>query len=179
MTGHIRDLTRTMNGQYVISVQVEGDPRELCDKLKDAQIDIEIKKHRQRRSLDANAFCWALCSDIGKALKPPLPKEEVYRNAIRGFGRYDLMLMRAEAVEPFQRMWSNNGTGWFAEKAGESKEHAGYVWLYVYSGSSTYDSKEMAVLIDGLVQDAESLGIVIPLGKKEIERLKTRWKKVA
>lgn len=179
MTGHIRDLTRAMNGQYVISVQVEGDPRELCDKLKDAQIDIEIKKHRQRRSLDANAFCWALCSDIGKALKPPLPKEEVYRNAIRGFGRYDLMLMRAEAVEPFQRMWSNNGTGWFAEKAGESKEHAGYVWLYVYSGSSTYDSKEMAVLIDGLVQDAESIGIVIPLGKKDIERLKTRWKKLA
>ena len=53
------------------------------------------------------------------------------------------------------------------------------MWLYVYSGSSTYDSKEMAVLIDGLVQDAESLGIVIPLGKKEIERLKTRWKKAA
>jgi len=178
MTGHIRDLTRTMTGQYVIRLQVDGDPRELCEKLKDAQIDIEIKKHRQKRSLDANAFCWALCSDIGKVLKPPLPKEEVYRNAIRELGKYNLMLMRAEAVESFNRMWSNNGTGWFAEKAGESKEHDGYVWLYVYSGSSTYDSKEMAVLIDGLVQDAESLGIVIPLGKKEIERLKTRWKKM-
>lgn len=179
LLARLKDLTRSMTGKYIISLEVDGDPRELFGSLKDALIDCEIKKHANRRSLDANAFCWALCSDIGKALKPPLPKEEVYRNAIRGLGRYDLMLMRAEAVESFQRMWSNNGTGWFAEKAGESKEHAGYVWLYVYSGSSTYDSKEMAVLIDGLVQDAESLGIVIPLGKREIERLKTRWKKTA
>lgn len=177
MTGHIRDLTRTMNGQYVISVQVEGDPRELCAKLKDAQIDIEIKKHRQRRSLDANAFCWALCSDIGKALRPPLPKEEVYRNAIKGLGKYDLYLSKEESAEAFSTAWSKIGTGWFVEKAGESKEHPGFVWLFAYKGSSCYDSKEMSILIDGLVQDAESLGIVIPLGKKEIERLKTRWKK--
>ena len=176
MIGRLRDLTRTMDGKYVISAQVDGDPRDLFDALKDAEIDIDIKKHRNKRSLDANAFCWALCSDIGKAMKPPLPKEEVYRNAIRGLGKYDLYLSKEESAEAFSSAWSKIGTGWFCEKAGESKEHPGFVWLFAYRGTSCYDSKEMGILLDGLVDDAEQMGLQIPLGKKEIERLKNDWR---
>lgn len=175
MTGAIKDLTRSMDGSYNLTVTVRDDCRGLVDELKDKEIDIEIKRHRQRRSLDANAFCWALCSDIGKAMRPPLPKEEVYRNAIRGLGKYDLYLSSTEAAQTFASAWEKIGTGWFAEEAGESKEHPGFVWLFAYKGTSVYDSKEMSVLIDGLVDDAEQMGIPIPLGKKEIERLKGSW----
>lgn len=175
LQGHWKDLTRNMNGKYIISAEVDGDPRGLFEELKDKEIDIEIKRHRQRRSLDANAFCWALCSDIGKAMRPPLPKEEVYRNAIRGLGKYDLYLSSTEAAATFASAWEKIGTGWFAEEAGESKEHPGFVWMFAYKGTSVYDSKEMSVLIDGLVDDAEQMGIPIPLGKKEIERLKGSW----
>ena len=181
LLARLKDLTRSMTGKYIISleVDVDGDPREFVDSLQDALIDCEIKKHANRRSLDANAFCWALCSDIGKALKPPLPKEEVYRNAIRGLGKFDLLLSEQAKADGIISAWSRCGTGWFAEVIGESREHPGFVWLHAYMGTSVYDSKEMSVLIDGLVQDAQNMGIVIPLGKKEIERLKTRWKKAA
>ena len=175
MTGHWKDLTRSIHGKYIITAEVEGDPRALFDRLKDVAIDIDIKKHSEKRSLDANAFCWALCSDIGKALRPPLPKEEVYRNAIKGLGKYDLYLSKEESAEEFSTAWSKIGTGWFVEKAGESKEHPGFVWMFAYKGSSCYDSKEMSVLIDGLVDDAEQMGLPIPLGKKEIERMKGAW----
>jgi hypothetical protein len=174
--GSIRDLTRNMDGSYNLTVTVKDDCRSLVDQLKDTAIDVEIKKHRHRRSLDANAFCWALCSDIGKAMKPPLPKEEVYRNAIRGLGKYDLYLSKEESAEAFSSAWSKIGTGWFCEKAGESKEHPGFVWLFAYRGTSCYDSKEMGILLDGLVDDAEQMGLQIQLGKKEIERLKNDWR---
>lgn len=136
MIGSIRDLTRNMDGSYNLTVTVKDDPRGLVDQLKDTAVDVEIKKHRNKRSLDANAFCWALCSDIGKAMKPPLPKEEVYRNAIRGLGKYDLYLSKEESAEAFSSAWSKIGTGWFCEKAGESKEHPGFVWLFAYRGTS-------------------------------------------
>jgi len=176
MIGSIKDLTRNMDGSFNLTITVKDDCRPLVDQLKDTSVDVEIKKHSNRRSLDANAFCWALCSDIGKAMKPPLPKEEVYRNAIRGLGKYNLYLSKEEAVEAFSSAWSKIGTGWFCEKAGESKEHPGFVWLFAYRGSSCYDSKEMSVLLDGLVDDAQQMGLAIPLGKKEIERLKNDWR---
>lgn len=176
MIGSIKDLTRNMDGSYNLTITVKDDCRPLVDQLKDTAIDVEIKKHRNKRSLDANAFCWALCSDIGKALKPPVPKEEIYRNAIRGLGKHDLLLARADTVEAFSSSWSKNGTGWFVEIAGQSKLEPEYVWIYAYSGTSSYDSKEMAILIDGLVDDAEQMGLQIPLGKKDIERLKGSWR---
>lgn len=175
MIGKLDDVTRRMNGEYVVTFRVTTDPRKELEKLNDVDLDIIAKKHRNKRSLDANAFCWALCSDIGKALHPPVPKEEIYVKSIKDLGRFYPVLVKETAVEEFQRRWRTKGEGWFAEKRSESKEHAGWYWVYAYYGSSTYDSKEMSILIDGLVQEAEDMDIQIPLGKKDIERLKEDW----
>ncbi len=49
-------------------------------------LDIEVKKHRNKRSLDANAYCWVL---IGKlAEKMNLKVNEVYKMAIKEVGAY-------------------------------------------------------------------------------------------
>ena len=175
MIGKLDDVTRRMNGEYVVTFRVTTDPRKELEKLNEVELDIIAKKHRNKRSLDANAFCWALCSDIGKALRPPVPKEEIYVKSIKDLGRFYPVLVKETAVEEFQRRWRTKGEGWFAEKRSESKEHAGWYWVYAYYGSSTYDSKEMSILIDGLVQEAEDMGIQIPLGKHDIERLKEDW----
>lgn len=171
----LKDLTRDLHGHFILTVEMDGDPRQMWDELHDCDVDVTVKKHRNKRSLDANRFCWALCSDIGKALKPPVPKEEIYRNAIKGLGKYDMILAKKERAEAFKEAWSKNGVGWFAEEAGESREHPGFVWLFAYTGTSCYDSKDMSVLIDGLVDDAEQMGLQIPLGKKDIERMKGMW----
>ena len=175
MIGKLDDVTRRMNGEYVVTFRVATDPRKELEKLNEVELDIIAKKHRNKRSLDANAFCWALCSDIGKALRPPVPKEEIYVKSIKDLGRFYPVLVKETAVEEFQRRWRTKGEGWFAEKRSESKEHAGWYWVYAYYGSSSYDSKEMSVLLDGLVAEAEDMGIQIPLGKHDIERLKEDW----
>ena len=49
--------------------------------------------------------------------------------------------------------------------------------MFVYYGSSTYDTVEMSRLIDYLKQDAENMGIPIPVSKEEEERMLASWGK--
>ena len=175
MKGRLKDLTRNMDGSYNLTVTLGTESREIWDKLHDKDVNVEVKQYRNIRSRDANNFCWALCSDIGKALRPPIPKEEVYRKAIRDVGVYTPIPVKEEAVEAWCRNWSSGGTGWFCDVIDNSKLK-GYKLLHAYYGSSTYDSKEMSILIDYLVDDAEQMGLPIPLGKEEMERLKADWR---
>ena len=45
----------------------------------------------------------------------------------------------------------------------------------MFVGSSSYDTREMSILIDGVVSEAEGLGI-ITMTPGEIQRLKDNWK---
>lgn len=175
MIGRLKDLTRNMDGSWNLTVTVNGDCRAVWDKYREKEVDVDVKQHRQKRSLTANAFCWALCHDIGKALRPPLPKEEVYRKAIRDVGEYEPFPVKESAVERFQTRWAGKGVGWFADVIDDSKI-PGYKLVFAYYGSSVYDSQEMGTLIDYLVDDAEQMGIPIPLSKEEQERLKADWR---
>ena len=170
MEGRLREPFRLSGGEWLVSFTTRGDAGKIYDRLKDADVDVEIKKHNPKRSKDANAMCWALCHDIGKALQPPLPKEEVYRRAIREVGEYEPLPIKEEAVETFQRRWSEKGTGWFAEVIDDSKL-PGYKLVFAYYGSSTYDSSAMNWLLDFLVDDARQMGLSIPASKEQEEAL--------
>ena len=170
MDGRLREPLMLSGGEWLMSFTTRGDAGKIYDSLKDADVDVEIKKHNTKRSKDANAMCWALCHDIGKALQPPLPKEEVYRRAIREVGEYEPLPIKAEAVETFQRRWSAKGTGWFAEVIDDSKIQ-GYKLVFAYYGSSTYDTAAMSKLIDYLVDDAKQMGIPIPASREQEEAL--------
>ena len=174
MIGELRDLTMNRDGRQNVTVTVSSDFREEYDHLKGKPIRVEIKKYSKQRSLDANNFCWALCTEIGNALKPPLPKEDVYRRAIRQVGEYEPLPIKEEAVETFQNRWAKGGVGWFAEIIDNSKL-PGYKLVFAYYGSSTYDTKAMSRLIDYLVDEMEQMGLSIPLGKEEQERLLDAW----
>ena len=196
MEGRLREPFRLSGGEWLMSFTTRGDAGKIYDMLKDADVDVEIRKHNPKRSKDANAMCWAMillklqikkhnpkrskdansmcwamCSDIGNALRPPLPKEEVYRRAIREVGEYEPLPIRADAVETFQRRWAAKGTGWFAEVIDDSKL-PGYKLVFAYYGSSTYDSATMGRLIDFLVDDARQMGLNIPASKEQEEALK-------
>ena len=51
--------------------------------------------------------------------------------------------------------------------------------IHLYYGSSTYTVSEMRLLLDWLIDQAEQMGIVIPLSKEEEERLLAQWGKKA
>jgi hypothetical protein len=172
MLGKLTGIQRLFGGEWVLSFSTAADAGAVYEKLKDVPVNVEIRKHNPGRSKDANAFCWALCTDIGKALTPPIPKEEVYRKAIRDVGEYEPLPIREDAVETFQRRWASHGTGWFAEVVDDSKLK-GYKLVFAYYGSSTYDTAAMSRLIDYLVQDAREMGLSLPATKEQEEMLKS------
>lgn len=122
--------------------------QKLIDDLKDKDLDCEIKVHREKRSLTANAYAWKLMSKIGKAVSPPIPNDDVYEIMLRRYAPVTLVSVPkgvnlADYV-PHAEMYSEGA---------ETAE-----WR-VYKGSSEYDSKEMSVFVDGIKSEAEALGI--------------------
>ena len=177
MKGKFKDCLKLSSGEWLVSFTTREDPEELYNKLKDAEVSVEIKKSVKKRSKTANDFCWALCTDIGNAMHPPLPKEMIYRQAIRDVGKYDMYLMQEKAVEAFRRAWSQNGTGWFAEVFDEDKKNPGCMIVFAYFGTSVYDSAEMSKVIEYLKADAENMGLPIPISKAEEQRMIAAWGK--
>ena len=171
MEGRLTGFSLNRDGSQNVTVTVTADFAEQYDRLKDLPVSVEIKKAARKRSRDANAMCWALCADIGNAMRPPVPKEEIYRMAIRDVGEYEPLPIKAEAVETFQNRWAAKGTGWFAEVIDDSKL-PGYKLVFAYYGSSTYDTATMSRLIDLLVQDCRNMGLAIPASKEQEEALK-------
>ena len=178
MTGKLKDLLRLAGGEWVVSFTTRSDPGRLFDALKDQEVTVEIKRAGHPRSKNANDFMWAMCADIGKALHPPLPKEMVYRQAIRDVGVYTPLPIRDDAVDTFCERWASKGTGWFAEVVDDSKI-PGYKLVFAYYGSSTYTSEEMSRLLDYLKQDMDNMGLPIPLSREEEARVMERWQRAS
>ena len=137
----------------------------------DKMYELEIKEKKKKRSLDANAYCWVLLGELSKVLK--IPSNELYRQFIRQIGFYTIVPIKTEAVEHYNDIWSSNGIGWFIDDLGDSKID-GYHNLKCYHGSSCYDSKEMAILIDEIVEVCKENDIETATGK-ELALLKEKW----
>ena len=176
MTGRLRDLTINRDGSQNVTVTVSSDFSKTFETLKDKPVSVEIKPETKGRSKDANAMCWALCSEIGRALKPPIPKEEVYRGAIKAVGIYTQTKLLSWDVQTVKRRWESHGVGWFLEIVDDS-QLAGHKTVNLYYGSSTYTVQEMQVLLDWLVDQCEQMGLPLLMSKKEEEELLKRWGK--
>lgn len=135
-------------------------------------LDVEIKQHRNKRSLDANAYLWVLCQKIAEVIKST--KEEVYRKAIREVGQFEILAVREDATESFIRVWNSRGLGWYAEEM--DSKIPGCKKIIAYYGSSVYDTKQMSVLIDYIVSECKELGIET-MTPEELESLKEQWGK--
>lgn len=131
--------------------------------------EYELKECRKKRSLNANAFMWQIANDIARTIGST--KLEVYRDAISHVGVFDVMQFTSdEAMQRFKTKWMANGDGWLTKTLDAEKRV-----LMVYYGSSRYDTKEMSVLIDYLVDEAKSMGIEY-LTEAEIDLIKREWK---
>ena len=65
MTGRLVDMSFSLNRKQRITLEVDSDFRSLWDKLnQEPLLDIEIKKHRNKRSHSANAYFHVLVNKI-------------------------------------------------------------------------------------------------------------------
>lgn len=170
MLGVLTSLTFNGDNSQNITVTVTEDFREEYEALKDGNVKVEITKAHSRRSLNANAYCWVLVGEIAKKLN--LTKNEVYRKAILDSGVYTVHCIPDKMLEQAVDDWNSFGLGFQVETfPSKTKDCTNAIF---YKGSHYYDSKQMARLIDGLIHEAEQLGIPT-ITPKEAEELAARW----
>ena len=150
-----------------------GKAMAVVRKHKDRLYDLEVKEHRKKRSLDANAYAWVLINKLADALR--ITPKEIYRQAIQNVGgNYEILPVKEEAAEHFKQVWEAQGLGWPCVDMGKSKID-GYRNLRAYYGSSTYSTTQMAQLIDILLQDCRALDIEVK-SPEEIASIMGAWK---
>lgn len=139
--------------------------------MKKRKYDADLKEHREKRSLDANAYCWVLLDKLAEATR--IPKDEIYRKAIREIGGVsDTVCVQRKAADRLCEGWASNGLGWFTERSESRLE--GCVNVTLYYGSSTYDTAQMSRLIDYIIEDCKALGIET-LTPEKLAQMKEEW----
>ncbi len=131
-----------------------------------------LKRFQKKRSLDANAYAWALLGKLSAALR--LPKEEIYRSIIKEIGgNYEVLPIRSDAVAAFKQRWEHGRVGWIVEELGDSKLK-GYTNVMAYYGSSVYDTRQMSRLIDLIIEECRQQDIET-VTERELSLLKEAW----
>lgn len=132
------------------------------------KLDVKAVKHREKRSLDANAYAWVLMSKIADTLGAS--KEEVYEEMLSRYG----VLYEDESgyitITVSNKVDINKVDGHW-KLIRQSDKFKAYAMI---KGSSQYDTKEMSHFIDGIVSEAKDLGIET-LTPMELEQMKVRW----
>ncbi len=174
LTGKIHSVTFDyFSGKPMVTFALNENAREMVDELKSQEkLTLKVGKYTKKRSLDANAYCWVLIGRIAEKLK--IPKTEVYRQAIKEIGgNSDTVCIQDKAVTGLCDGWQRNGIGWQTDTFPSKIE--GCTNVILYYGSSTYDSSQMARLIDNIQVECRQLGIETK-SKEEVESLLRQWK---
>lgn len=176
LTGRIADVNISVidgTAKLTLEVNERNGLKDGFDELNSfPKLDIELKKHRKKRSLNANAYMWVLCGKLAE--KIGCSSVDVYRQHIIDSGIYTTAEVNEKAVNTVMTAWRLKGKGWLAEKL-DSGAHAGFELIILYYGSSVYNTKQMSRLLDSVIEDCKEQGIQT-LTPNELARMKATWK---
>lgn len=136
-------------------------------------LTVEISQQKKKRSLDANSYAWVLITKIADILRTS--KEEIYIKMLTRYGQREKQLIsiidNEEAIAMIYRATNNHCTV-VGEGVVNGKQ---FKHLAILIGSSQYDTRQMAILIDGIVSECKEMGIET-LPPDEVKALKESWK---
>lgn len=157
-----------MSGKWEITFETNENITGSIDKIKDKLIRLTAKQYREKRSLDSNAYAWVLMQKIAEAIQSD--KWSVYLMMLERYSRaFTHIIVKPDIVDRVKAEWRT------VRELGEITVNGMTgIQLQCYFGSSTFDTKEMSVFIDGLVDECRQLGIET-LPPEEIERMKREW----
>ena len=170
-TGTINNISNdffTGELNITFTVNEKGSVAAEYDKLKDCQkLKINAVKFRNRRSLDSNAYMWILLQKMAELLHTT--KDELYLEVLGRYGVFTHIIVKPNVADRVKAEWK------IVKDLGEVKVNGSSgIQLQCFFGSSTYDTKEMSVLIDGVVGECKELGIET-ISTEELKRMKSMW----
>ena len=121
----------------------------------------EIKECKKKRSLSQNAYAWKLINNIGNKINKS--KEEIYLQMLEDYGQSEIISVLSNInIDGYFKYYKEIGKGIVSGKE--------FTHYKIYKGTSKYNSKEMSVFIDGIIQECNQLNIPTKT-KEEIERM--------
>lgn len=146
---------------FWLSVKVK-DKRtagQACQSIEEKKANVlSFEREYEKRTNDANRYCWTLLEKLARELE--IPKEEIYREQVKYIPqKASKVLVKTAEVEEEIKVWEKGGLGWYADVMGESKEHKGYTWIDRFKGSSSFDKKQMSLLIDNIICECKEFDI--------------------
>ena len=144
----------------VVSFEVTADPEDV-EKYAGMELDISLAKHRERRSLDANAMLWACLGEIAKALRTD--NWTVYLYELERYGKYTYILVIPEAVESVKAQWRETKVvGEMQVIDPGSGTPRTMIQMLCFYGSSTYNTEEFSRLLNGVIDDMHDMHLETP-----------------
>ena len=131
---------------------MQGTPKQLIDWLYEQEKDKRfiVKEYKEKRSLNANNYYWKLINQIANKLHTS--KEEVHERMIKRYSQSEYISVLEDVnLSSYIRYLEEKNT--FIHNGRKFKSYL------VFKGSSEMDSKEMSILIEGIVSEAKELGI--------------------
>jgi hypothetical protein len=174
ITGRPKTMFRNKEGKWSVTIitenKINGD---VFDELAKVDCDIEIRKHRNIRSKNANSYFHVLVNKI--AAETGESDEEVKIRLITSYGtlartadgKYLMFVLprEADATEYYK----------YAEVYDQREVNGVMCNMWkVYKDSHKMDTKEMARVIDGAIKEAKELGIETTT-PAELEKMKQQW----
>ena len=176
-TGIIKDINIDYETQKPkISLLLDTNDLKIVEQLKNEnKLNIDLKRYREKRSLDANNYFWKLLQELCELAE--IDTKEEYKRRIKELGIFRRFRIEKDNVNTFERMWTSQGIAWFCEIFDtEIIGNTEFKIINAYYGSSSFNTKQMSRLIDGVVQDCQTYGIETKT-PTEIKSLLESWDK--
>ena len=167
MKAKIASFTYRGLNKGLLILELQGDFREQFDRLKDKDVDVEVKAYKEKRSLTSNAYLWTLLDKIAGVVGSN--KESIYLDFVRQYGLFKDFTLTEDEAKTFSVAWGKLGTGWPTEQVDYAPDGE-HVVIRAYYGSSTYNTKQMGRLLDAVVEQCRELNIEVR-PKEEIDSL--------
>lgn len=170
-TGKLIDAGRNwQTGKMRLTFEIdEAPPAEALNNIASCEkLHIKADKYHEKRSLDANAYCWVLLQKLAEAVGSD--KWAMYLHCLQRYSRaFTHVIVKEAAVERMKELYRTCVDLGEVTVNGQTGHQ-----LQVYYGSSTFNSKEMSVFIDGIISECKELGIETAT-PDQLERIKAAW----
>jgi hypothetical protein len=160
-------VSRGLYGGYNLTFTTEEDIRQNLEVLQDKILRLHASEWREKRSISANGYYYALLSKIAQKAKITLVC--AHNRTIADYGQIDFekdedgediktkptCVLLLDSIDYLEIPWAH------LHPTTETRMVGGVVYrkYLVMRGSHTYDTTEMSALISGTIEDAKALGI--------------------
>lgn len=146
-----------------------GKPIQLIQFLYNEDKDklYQIKEYRQKRTLSQNSYAWVLINELANKMR--ISKEDMYISLLEDYSQC-LMIPVEKGKKPdgYFKYYKYITTTTINGKEAD--------YYKVFKGSSEFDTEEMSIFLDGIIQECKQVGIQT-LDELELENLRRNYDK--